>query len=159
MKNKSIILCLASVIVLLLIGLFIQSFTNPWKVINDLRKELPREEFTKVSIVSVTPSKDKDIELVLFEIPDSKMKRFEEGFWRCIKSATPTTIQFLKAVQLRIQTTNGKYTAYIYYDDNEITFYNSLKSKELRKVFYNAGLKYSSERQDVQEIGKEVNQP
>jgi len=95
MKKKIIIISLSIIVFLLAVFLFLL-FTQPLVIskvfelckIIDLRKNLPKGQFQKVSIVSVFPiSGSKDEEYVLFEVPADKMKEFETGFRRYVQSA------------------------------------------------------------------------
>jgi hypothetical protein len=172
MKKKIIIIISLLTAVLLAVFLFLL-FTQPLfaskvfelcKVI-DLRKNLPKGHFQKVSIVSVTPiSGGKDYEHLHFEVPADKMREFEVGFRKYIQSAIPLNgdLGCIPVRALRIQADKGKYFAYIEYNDKDILiyggfFHRSFRSKELRKVFQDAGLKYDNEEQPAQE--KEANQP
>lgn len=124
-----------------------------WKIMNfcrvvDLRKNLPKGEFRNVSIVQAYPKMKN--EYICFEVPADKMKEFEAGFRRCIQDAILVKgIICCLGSELRIQTDKEKYCAYICWDDDEITFldgifHHGMRAKELRKVFYNAGLKYTA---------------
>jgi len=125
-------------------------------------KKLPKGHFQKVSIV--TSDFGGYEERVVFEVPADKMKEFEADFRRCVQNALPLEgyICCISPV-LKIQTENGEYWADICYDDYDVTiqrssfFHRGFSSSELRKVFYDAGLKYRSELQPAQE--KEANQP
>ena len=169
MKKKIIIISLSIIVFLLAVFLFLL-FTQPLVIskvfelckIIDLRKNLPKGQFQKVSIVSVFPiSGSKDEEYVLFEVPADKMKEFETGFRRYVQSAiTLKGILGCLPPELRIQADKGKHFAYICHDDDEVIiyggfFHRGFRSKELRKVFYDAGLKYTAEVPKE----KEANQP
>jgi len=132
----------------------------------DLRKNLPSGNFQKVSI-GESDFSGKDYQgLVFFEVPADKMTEFESDFRRCVQNATPLKgILCCLSPELKIKTEKGKYSAYICYDDDDVTIYGNdifergFRSRELRKVFSDAGLKYDSERQDTKEREKDANQP
>jgi len=175
MKKKIIIISSLIVILAVPVAVFLfLLFTQPLfasKVLElckiiDLRKNLPEGRFQKVSIVASDFS-GKDYEgFVIFEVPADKMAEFEAGFRKCVQNATP-----LKGIltclpdELRIQAEKGKYSAYICCDDDVVViyggfFHRGFISSELRKGFYNAGLKYTAggprERGPKE---KEVNEP
>jgi len=130
-------------------------------------KKLPKGRFQKVGIVSITPISDqRNYEQIIFEVPADKMTEFETGFRRCVQNAMPLEgIITCISPKLKIRTEKGKYSAYIYCDDNSVIvfggtlFHRGFSSGELRKVFYDAGLKYDSEKQPAHEREKDVNQP
>lgn len=118
-------------------------------------KKLPKGRFQKVSMIGGYEGR------VFFEVPADKMAEFEANFRKRVQSATSSKgIEgCIPVAELRIQTDKGKYFAYIDYHDYGITiyrrslFHRGFSSSELRKVFYDAGLKYSNE------IKNNVNQP
>jgi hypothetical protein len=172
-KKITLIYLLIGVTLAVLLFLFLfRFFTQPLfatKVFelcqDDLRENLPKGHFQKVSIVWVPQiGSGKKIEEIIFEVPADKMKEFEAGFRKCAQSAIPLKGDPGRIIvdALRIQADRGKYSACIDYDDKEILiyggfFHRGFISKDLRKVFYDAGLKYDSEKQPAQE--KEANQP
>jgi hypothetical protein len=104
---------------------------------------LPKGQFQKVSIEVDN--------YIIFEVPADKMAEFEVGFRREVQNATPLKgILCCLSPELKIKTGKGKYSAYICYDDDDVTIYGNdifergFVSRELRKVFYDAGLKYTS---------------
>jgi len=120
----------------------------------------PKGRFQKVNIV--TPISGQ----ILFEIPSDKMGEFEANFRKCVQSAISSkgVSGCIPVAALRIQTDKGKYFAYIDCDDYGVTIYRSslfhrgFSSSELRKVFYDAGLKYTSGGPKPPKE-KEVNEP
>lgn len=119
-------------------------------------KNLPKGQFQKVSI--------KDGNYIIFEVPADKMAEFEIDFRKCVQNATPLKgILCCLSPELKIKTEKGKYSAHICYDDNVAIYGNDIfergfVSRELRKVFYDAGLKYTSE--DLKPLKeKDVNEP
>jgi hypothetical protein len=114
----------------------------------DLRENLPAGRFQKVSIVLPI---NKNYEEVIFEVPPDKMAEFEAGFRKYVQNAMPLNTPLSGGIyELRIKAEKGKYSAYINYYDNTVTingdyFHRGFRSKELRKVFYDAGLKYNLE--------------
>jgi len=161
MKKKTLIISLLIIILAIPVAAFLfLLFTQhlfAWKVFElckviDLRKNLPSGNFQKVSIVWLPQiGSGKKIEEIIFEVPADKMKEFEAGFRRDVQSAIPLKGDpgriFVDV--LRIQADNGKYSAYIDCENKGVLiyggpFHRGFISKELRKVFYDAGLKYTS---------------
>jgi hypothetical protein len=173
MKKKIIIISSLIVVIAIPVAVFLfLFFTQPLfaskvfelcKVI-DLRENLPKGQFQKVSIVSVTPiSGGKDYEQIIFEVPSDKIKEFEAGFRRCVRDAQPIkgAVGCIGS-DLRILADKGKYFAKIVETDDRVIiyggfFHRGLRSKELRKVFYDAGLEYTAG--GTKEREKEVNEP
>jgi hypothetical protein len=165
--KKKIIIISSSIVVLAAGFLFLLStqplFENISKLckVIDLRKTLPEGHFQKVSIVDAG-----DYDYVIFEVPADKVKEFEVGFRKSAPNAKPIRGNegCGPAEVLRIQAEKGKYSAYICYAGDEVIvyggfFHRGFVSRELRKVFYDAGLKYNSERQEAKEKEKDSNQP
>jgi hypothetical protein len=172
MKKKTIII-ISLLIVIIAIAIPVTGFLllafYPWepetkgKIVEAIKiidlKNLPKGRFQKVSIA--TNDFDGYKGRIFFEVPADKMIEFEADFRRYVQNAMPLEgIITCLPDKLRIQTGKGKYSADICYDDYGVIiqrssfFHRGFSSSELRKVFYDAGLKYSAGYSQ-----KEVNEP
>jgi len=86
-----------------------------------------------------------------FEIPNDRIREFEEKFRKCIEKARSdkrlTPVGIMKMNQLRIITDKGKYAMYVIWTDDYMLFdgrYRTLESKDMRQLFFEMGLKKRS---------------
>ncbi|MBN1788143.1 MAG: hypothetical protein JW806_07080 [Sedimentisphaerales bacterium] len=164
MKRKIIIIASSFAAIIGMILLFLShhprivgEIFEHCKVI-DLRKNLPKGRFQKVSIVLPI---NKNTEYVSFEVPDDKMEEFEAGFRRCVRDAHPIKgFPHCLNPDLRIVADKEEFFVEIGYSDEGVAiyggfFHRGFSSRELRKVFYGAGLEYSAGGPKE----KEINEP
>jgi len=105
----------------------------------------PKGRFLAARIVYIDEySKDKD-RRVLFTVPADKMEQFEKGYRDAIRTADNPygwDIFMQKEYWLEITTEKKTYKAYLRWTDEKVCLENGMRSKDLRKVFFDAGLGY-----------------
>lgn len=101
----------------------------------------PEGRFLAARIVYIDPySKESN---VFFTIPADKMEQFEKGFRESIQNADQRyvgRINMWKMYLLEITTEKKTYKVYLEWTSEKVLFENGMESKDLRKVFFNAGL-------------------
>lgn len=120
--------------------------------LKDTRWTNPDGRFLAARIVYIDPySKDRDI---FFTVPANKIEQFENGFRKSIQSANRPYegrrgLYMWKMYQLEVTTEKKTYKAYIEWTSEKVLFENGMESKDLRKVFFDAGLGEPSNGNDA----------
>lgn len=153
MKNKTIFIIL--LIILLIVGVFTARhfLKDSWKII-DLRRSMPKGNFLEAKIVGVDFN-GKETDQGWFEIPRDRIREFEKRFRECVEKArienllAPTGM--IRMEKLKIITDKGRYAMYLEWTDDEMIFdgswrnWRTLKSKEMRQLFLEMGLRKNAE--------------
>ncbi len=109
----------------------------------------PEGRFLAARIVYIDPySKDRGI---FFTVPTDKMEQFEKGFRESMQNAEQPymgRINMWKMYRLEIITEKKTYKVYIEWTGEKVYFENGRESKDLRKVFFDVGLKEPSAERD-----------
>ena len=120
----------------------------------------PEGRFLAAKIVYIDPySKDRDI---FFTVPTDKMEQFEKGFRESMQNAEQPymgRINMWKMYRLEIITEKKTYKVYIEWTGEKVYFENGMESKDLRKVFYDVGLKEPSAERDKKSTKVSNNNP